>query len=95
VDLPAVALDGYLNQPESPSECIFAATTACVSADLETKIGPCQFGGQPVCSECGCLASAALAGIGRHRVAGLMPIANLFAASLAVGNLASARTAAA
>ena len=34
----------------------FAQATACVSADLRTPITPCQFGGQPDCSSCGCMA---------------------------------------
>jgi len=62
-------LQGYLNPPSAPGECIFAQTTACVSADLKTPITPCQFGGKPDCRQCGCMASAGLAAIGRHNVA--------------------------
>ena len=57
VELPDRVLDGYLHAPASPEECIFAQSTTCVSADLKTTISPCQFGGKPVCSECGCVAS--------------------------------------
>jgi MoaA/NifB/PqqE/SkfB family radical SAM enzyme len=39
-------LEGYLHPPADPSSCIFAQTTACLSADLKTKITPCQFRGQ-------------------------------------------------
>jgi MoaA/NifB/PqqE/SkfB family radical SAM enzyme len=63
VHMPRPVLEGYLNPPASPAECIFAQTTVCVSADLETRITPCQFGGRPVCEECGCMASAGLASI--------------------------------
>ncbi len=85
VHLPRQVLDGYRKPPASPAECLFAQLTACVSADLQTQITPCQFGGRPVCSECGCLASAGLASIGRHKVAGLVPVSGLFAWSRQVG----------
>lgn len=81
-------LSGFLAPPQSPKECIFAQITTSVSADLKTRITPCQLGGRPVCSECGCIASAGFAGIGRHKLGGLLPIASLFAASRSVGKLA-------
>ena len=56
--------------PKSPEECIFAQTTACFSSDFERRITPCQFGGNPDCSNCGCIASAGLEAIGRHRLKG-------------------------
>ncbi|HEV2417334.1 MAG TPA: radical SAM protein [Terriglobia bacterium] len=77
--------EGFLNPPQSPEECVFAQVTNCVSADLETRITPCQLGGRPVCKECGCLASAGLAGVGRHKIGGLVPISNLLAVSQAIG----------
>jgi MoaA/NifB/PqqE/SkfB family radical SAM enzyme len=77
--------DGYARPPDSPRDCIFAQTTVCVSADLKTTISPCQFGGKPVCSECGCLASAGLASIGRYRLGGLLPVAEVFRLSHSVG----------
>jgi hypothetical protein len=64
--LPTGLLDVYANPPESPDECIFAKTTTTISADLTTRITPCQFGGAPDCSNCGCIASA---GPGRGRTA--------------------------
>jgi hypothetical protein len=78
-------LDGYARPPESPDECIFAQTTISVSADLKTIVTPCQFGGNPACSECGCMASAGLASIGRYRIGGLLPIAEIFRASRSIG----------
>ena len=65
VHLPRMVLEGYRHPPRSPGECTFARLTTCVSADLKTRIEPCQLGGKPVCAECGCLAS-----IGMHAVAG-------------------------
>jgi sulfatase maturation enzyme AslB (radical SAM superfamily) len=83
-------LDGmlkvYAAPPDSPDHCIFAQTTECYSSDLERRITPCQFGGNPDCSNCGCLASAGLEAIGRHRLKGGLPVGKIFYASLKVGN---------
>ena len=82
-------LDGmlyvYANPPQSPEECIFAQTTECFSSDLEKRITPCQFGGKPDCSNCGCIASAGLEAIGRHRLSGGIPVGKIFYASMRVG----------
>ena len=78
-------LQAYSEPPSSPDECVFARLTTTISADLTTKITPCQFGGVPDCSNCGCLASAGLAAIGRHRLFGIIPIASVFEQSLRVG----------
>ena len=83
-------LDAYLEPPASPGECIFARTTECISADLTTRITPCQFGGTPDCSSCGCMASAGLAAVGRHRLGGMVPIDALFNGSIRVGEVISA-----
>jgi MoaA/NifB/PqqE/SkfB family radical SAM enzyme len=91
-------LDGmlkvYAQPPDSPENCIFAQTTACYSSDLERRITPCQFGGKPDCTNCGCIASAGLEAIGRHRLRGGVPVGKIFYASLAVGKtVARVRTA--
>jgi hypothetical protein len=83
--MPKGLIEAYAAPPQSPGDCVFARTTMCVSADLSTKITPCQFGGAPDCSNCGCLASAGLAAVARHRVFGVIPIAALFAGSMKVG----------
>ncbi|MEI9971855.1 MAG: hypothetical protein WDO73_07245 [Ignavibacteriota bacterium] len=88
---PNAVLQGYMAPPNSPAECIFAKTTTCVSADLTTPIGPCQFGGQPVCSQCGCMASAGLAAIGKYRLAGILPIGSIFETSLRIGQFIGGR----
>ena len=90
VDMPRAVLDGYLRPPAAPEECIFAQSTVCVSADLKTRITPCQFGGRPVCAECGCMASSGLSSIGRWQLAGLVPISTLFSLSQKIGNLVGA-----
>jgi MoaA/NifB/PqqE/SkfB family radical SAM enzyme len=83
--MPSMVLEGYLHPPASPQECIFAQTTNCVSADLTTRIEPCQFGGQPVCSECGCIASAGLACVGKYKLAGLIRVSQIFSVSRRIG----------
>ncbi len=78
-------IEEFLSPPQSPDECIFAKTTRTISADLKTKITPCQFGGDPDCSQCGCIASMALAAVGHYRVAGPVTAGRLFAASDRIG----------
>ncbi len=86
IELPERVLKGYQHPPDSPESCIFAQTTSCVSSDLTTPISPCQFGGAPVCSECGCFASAGLAAFGRYKLGGVVPIGSLFSASRKLGS---------
>ena len=78
-------LNVYARPPQSPDECVFSQTTECFSSDLERRITPCQFGGNPDCSNCGCLASAGLEAIGRHRLRGGLQVRQLLHASLHVG----------
>jgi len=85
VEMPHAVLEGYNHPPASPGECIFAQTTKCISADLATGISPCQFGGHPVCSECGCMASAGLASIGKHKLAGMVRVSKIFDVSKKLG----------
>ena len=85
LDLPQPVVDSYRKPPASPAECVFAQTTLNYSADLQTRITPCQFGGAPDCARCGCMASAGLNALGEHRLAGLIPLRPIFKASVAVG----------
>jgi hypothetical protein len=78
-------LNVYAKPPASPDQCVFAQTTECYSSDLERHITPCQFGGNPDCSNCGCIASAGLEAIGRHKLKGGIPVGKIFYASLHVG----------
>jgi MoaA/NifB/PqqE/SkfB family radical SAM enzyme len=82
---PKGLLEVYALPPESPDECIFAKTTACMSADFETRITPCQYGGSPDCSQCGCIASAGLAAVARHQLWGFIPVGTIFSGSVKVG----------
>jgi MoaA/NifB/PqqE/SkfB family radical SAM enzyme len=81
------ALEAYAHPPASPADCSFARTTECVSADLERRITPCQFGGNPDCSNCGCIASASLEAISRHRLPGGLRVRQIFDASAITGRV--------
>ena len=87
--MPNVVLDGYRRPPKSPKECIFARTTFSITADLEGRITPCQFGGNPDCSQCGCIASAGLKSIGDYQLFGVLPVKSIFFASDRVGQTVS------
>jgi hypothetical protein len=81
LDMHDIVIDEIENPPSSPEECIFARTTQTISADLKTEITPCQFGGDPDCSQCGCIASMGLAAVGHYKVVGNLTAGNLFLAS--------------
>jgi MoaA/NifB/PqqE/SkfB family radical SAM enzyme len=86
LDMPAAILREFERPPKSPEECIFARTTQTISADLRTQITPCQFGGNPDCERCGCIASMGLAAVGHHRVAGRLTAGQIFMASDRLGS---------
>jgi MoaA/NifB/PqqE/SkfB family radical SAM enzyme len=87
--MPNVVIEGYRRPPKSPKECIFARTTFSITADLEGRITPCQFGGNPDCSQCGCIASAGLKSIGDYQLFGVLPVKSIFFASDRVGRTVS------
>src|SRR5258708_923939 len=69
----------------SPDECVFARTTTVLSADLKTVVAPCQYGGAPDCTQCGCIASAGMAAVARHQLFGVIPVGAIFNGSLKIG----------
>jgi sulfatase maturation enzyme AslB (radical SAM superfamily) len=85
LDLPKQVISGYRQPPASPEECIFARTTLNLTANLENKVVPCQFGGTPDCSQCGCMASAGLAAVGDYRLFGAVPLRKIFFLSDNIG----------
>jgi sulfatase maturation enzyme AslB (radical SAM superfamily) len=87
LDMPESLLREFAKPPRKPSECIFALTTETLSADLKTKVTPCQFGGKPDCGSCGCMASMGLAAVGSHKLAGVIPVGLIFKASVKIGQL--------
>jgi hypothetical protein len=64
---------------------IFAQTTCTLSADFKTRVEPCQFGGDPDCSRCGCIASMGLAAVGHHKLVGPITAGHIFWTSRAIG----------
>ncbi|HEX2640762.1 MAG TPA: hypothetical protein VHL50_09335, partial [Pyrinomonadaceae bacterium] len=85
LDMPGSVIEAYREPPRSPDECIFARTTTNYTADLKTRISPCQFGGQPDCSQCGCFASAGLKAVGSHKLFGMVKLGTIMNASSKVG----------
>jgi hypothetical protein len=85
LDMPDAVIRELKSPPRNPDECIFARTTKMISADLHTNITPCQFGGDPDCEKCGCIASMGLAAVGHYPVLGPLTAGNLFMASDRLG----------
>ena len=94
LDMPEGMIRQFAAPPQSPEECVFALTTQTVSADLKTKIVPCQFGGNPDCSSCGCIASMGLAAVAAHKLGGIVPVGAIFRTSVKIGKAWARRTAA-
>jgi organic radical activating enzyme len=92
LDMPAGMIRQFATPPRSPKDCVFALTTRTLSADLKTKIVPCQFGGNPDCHSCGCVASMGLAAIAAHRLGNIIPVGAIFKASLRIGHVVHARS---
>jgi hypothetical protein len=82
--------EGYaqalLHPPSSPEECTFSRLSKHYSADLQTHVEPCVFGGNPDCSQCGCSASAASHWIAQMHVAGPLRARHLLRGSMAIGS---------
>jgi sulfatase maturation enzyme AslB (radical SAM superfamily) len=91
LDMPEGMIQQFSRPPQSPEDCIFARTTRTLSADLKTRIVPCQFGGNPDCSSCGCIASMGLAAVGAYKLGGIMPVGAIFEASLKIGEVRARR----
>jgi len=85
LDMPEAVIRQFATPPQNPNDCAFALTTQTLSADLQTKITPCQFGGNPDCAACGCFASMGLASIAAHKLGGFLPVGAIFKASIAIG----------
>jgi sulfatase maturation enzyme AslB (radical SAM superfamily) len=85
LDMPEGLIRQFATPPQNPEECVFALTTQTLSADLKTQIVPCQFGGSPDCSSCGCIASMGLAAVAAHKLGGVIPIGAIFKTSIKIG----------
>jgi MoaA/NifB/PqqE/SkfB family radical SAM enzyme len=85
LDMAEGTIREFLSPPSSPANCIFAQTTRTFSADLKTPVEPCQFGGDPDCSRCGCIASMGLAAVGHRKLLGPITAGQIFWTSSAIG----------
>jgi len=85
LDMPEGLIRQFASPPRHPKECVFALTTRVISADLRTRVLPCQFGGDPDCGSCGCVASMGLAAVAAHKLWGFVPVGAIFRASLKIG----------
>jgi MoaA/NifB/PqqE/SkfB family radical SAM enzyme len=85
LDMPEMVIRQFASPPQKPQDCVFALTTQTLSADLQTKITPCQFGGTPDCASCGCVASMGLASIAAHKLGGVLSVGTIFKASIKIG----------
>lgn len=87
LDMPEGMIKQLATPPSRPEDCVFALTTQTLSADLKTRITPCQFGGKPDCSSCGCIASMGLAAVAEHRLGGVIPVGAIFKTSIKIGQV--------
>jgi sulfatase maturation enzyme AslB (radical SAM superfamily) len=85
LDMPEGLIRQFLTPPRDPEDCVFALTTRVLSADLKTRVVPCQFGGNPDCASCGCIASMGLAAVAAHKLGGFIPVGAIFKASTRIG----------
>jgi MoaA/NifB/PqqE/SkfB family radical SAM enzyme len=92
LDMPEGMIRQFATPPGSPKDCVFALTTQILSADLKTKVVPCQYGGNPDCGSCGCVASMGLAAVAAHKLGGIIPVGAIFKASVRIGQLGKARS---
>ena len=76
-----------LHPPSNPNDCLFSKMSANYSADLQSRVEPCVFGGTPDCSQCGCSISSALHWIRTIKLAGPVKIDHFVRGSIAVGTL--------
>ena len=78
--------DAMVNPPEGPRACLFAKMSTNYSADLQTRVEPCIFGGDPDCSQCGCAVTTGLHAIKNTALIGPLKAGHLVGASIAIGS---------
>lgn len=80
-------LQALANPPAKPDECLFSQMSVNYSADLESRVEPCVFGGTPDCSQCGCAISSGLHWLKSISVAGPLKVDHVIRGSMAIGSL--------
>jgi hypothetical protein len=77
----------FIHPPSNPDDCLFSKMSANYSADLQSRVEPCVFGGEPDCSQCGCAISSGLHWIRTIKLAGPVKIDHFVRGSIGVGLL--------
>ena len=77
----------FLHPPANPGDCLFAKMSANYSADLESRVEPCVFGGNPDCSQCGCAASTGFHWVRGVKVAGQLKVDHFIGGSVKIGTM--------
>ena len=84
--IPEGMARAFVTPPSNPRSCLFSKMSVNYSADLQSRVEPCVFGGDPDCTQCGCSISSALHWIQNEKIAGALRIGHLANASLRVGS---------
>jgi MoaA/NifB/PqqE/SkfB family radical SAM enzyme len=74
-----------ITPPRNPDDCLFAKMSANFSADLQSRVEPCVFGGTPDCSQCGCAITSGLHWIRTVPVAGPLKVDHFIEGSIRIG----------
>ena len=77
----------FLSPPRDPRGCVFSRMSVNYSADLNTRVEPCIFGGAPDCAQCGCSASAGLHWLTKVPLVAGVRLGHFVRFSIAVGSL--------
>jgi MoaA/NifB/PqqE/SkfB family radical SAM enzyme len=77
----------FLYPPKNPDDCLFSKMSANYSADFQTRVEPCVFGGTPDCSQCGCAASSGLHWVREIKAAGPLKLNHFIGGSVKIGLL--------
>ena len=77
----------FIQPPRNPEDCLFSKMSINYSADMQSRVEPCVFGGTPDCSQCGCAISGALHWIRTINLAGPVKIDHFVKGSIGVGRL--------
>jgi MoaA/NifB/PqqE/SkfB family radical SAM enzyme len=88
--MPEGVARAFVSPPQNPSDCLFSKMSVNYSADLRTHVEPCVFGGQPDCTQCGCMISSALHWIRDVKIAGPLKVGHVVRSSLRVGSTVNA-----
>jgi MoaA/NifB/PqqE/SkfB family radical SAM enzyme len=83
--MPPSVARALLSPPADPSQCLFAKMSTNYTADLQTRVEPCIFGGQPDCSQCGCAVTAGVEHVRSFQLMGPVKAGHLVRASVAIG----------